>query len=220
MNAVELATELTMAWLANQNTRTNAEDVPAVLQKMHAAITVLGSPAAPEESPAQDYAPAVSVRRSLASPDHIVSMIDGKPYRTLKRHLKGNGLTPAEYRERFGLKPDYPMAPTYSAARAAMARSIGLGQKRQPSEGVAPAARNKRSSKATSAQGCSEALAWASASLTLSSRTRSRPSMIYHCGTISLGSPALLSRIADKAPITGGGRANAACSAAACLRYR
>ena len=80
INAVELAAELTAAWLANPNTRTNAEDVPAFLRSMHAAVAQLSGPAtsAALEEAAQAYEPAVTVRRSLASPDHIVSMIDGK----------------------------------------------------------------------------------------------------------------------------------------------
>lgn len=57
-------------------------------------------------------------------------MIDGKPYKTLRRHLATNGMTPVEYRERYGLKADYPMvAPSYSEARRTMAKSIGLGRK-------------------------------------------------------------------------------------------
>ena len=130
-NTVELATELTIAWLSNPNTRTNADDVPAFLQSMHAAVGRLASPdtAEPEQA-AQDYVPAVSVRKSLASRDHIISMIDGKPYRTLRRHLTTHGLTPDDYRQRYGLKPDYPMvAPSYSESRSAMAKTIGLGRK-------------------------------------------------------------------------------------------
>lgn len=77
-----------------------------------------------------EYTPAVSVRKSLASPDHIISMIDGKAYKTLRRHLSTNGLTPEEYRARYGLKADYPMvAPSYSEARRSMAKTIGLGRK-------------------------------------------------------------------------------------------
>ncbi|WP_137899673.1 MucR family transcriptional regulator [Sphingomonas sp. 2SG] len=130
-NTVELATELTIAWLSNPNTRTNADDVPAFLQSMHAAVGRLASPDAAEpEQAAQDYVPAVSVRKSLASRDHIISMIDGKPYRTLRRHLTTHGLTPDDYRQRYGLKPDYPMvAPSYSESRSAMAKTIGLGRK-------------------------------------------------------------------------------------------
>jgi predicted transcriptional regulator len=66
----------------------------------------------------------------LASKDHLISLIDGKPYKALKRHLSGHGLTPAEYRERFGLKPDYPMvAENYAEMRRGLAKKIGLGRK-------------------------------------------------------------------------------------------
>ncbi len=132
INTVELATELTIAWLSNPSTRTNADDVPAFIASMHSALNKLGTGAAePENATAeQTYTPAVTARKSLASRDHIISMIDGKPYKTLRRHLKGHGLTPEQYRERFGLKADYPMvAEAYSEARRAMAKTIGLGRK-------------------------------------------------------------------------------------------
>lgn len=132
LNAVELATELTIAWLGNPNTRISAEEVPAFLGKMHETVSALlgaGETTATTE-PAAEYVPAVSARKSLASRDHIISMIDGKPYKTLRRHLSTHGLTPAEYRERYGLKPDYPMvAESYSESRRAMAKKIGLGRK-------------------------------------------------------------------------------------------
>ena len=71
----------------------------------------------------------MTARKPLARPDHIISMIDGKPYKTLRRHLATSGMTPAEYRERYGLKADYPMvSPTYSEARRTIAKSIGLGR--------------------------------------------------------------------------------------------
>jgi len=132
MNAVELAAELTAAWLANPNTRTSADDVPAFLVSMHAAVVKLtsGADAEVETAPSQSFEPAVTARKSLASPDHIISMLDGKKYKTLRRHLTTNGLTPEQYRERFNLKADYPMvAANYSEARRAMAKSIGLGRK-------------------------------------------------------------------------------------------
>ena len=57
-------------------------------------------------------------------------MIDGKPYKTLRRHLSGHGLTPEQYRERYNLKSDYPMvSENYSEQRRAMAKKIGLGRK-------------------------------------------------------------------------------------------
>jgi predicted transcriptional regulator len=129
---LELATELTMAWLANPNTRASAEEVPVFLQSMHGAVTNLAAPQASTEevAPAKEYSPAVTVRRSLASRDHIISLIDGKAYKTLKRHLSGHGLTPAEYRERYGLKADYPMvAEAYAEMRRGLAKKIGLGRK-------------------------------------------------------------------------------------------
>lgn len=135
LNAVELATELTIAWLGNPNTRSSADDVPAFLGKMHETVsTLLGTTteAAPVEA-AAEYTPAVTARKSLASKDHIISMIDGKSYKTLRRHLATHGMTPAEYRERYGLKPDYPMvAENYSESRRAMAKKIGLGRKPGP----------------------------------------------------------------------------------------
>ncbi len=113
--------------------RSNADNVPAFLNKMYKTVLVLVGGNATTAGPgarAQEYTPAVTARKSLASPDHIISMIDGKPYKTLRRHLTTNGMTPAEYRERYGLKADYPMvAPTYSEARRTMAKSIGLGRK-------------------------------------------------------------------------------------------
>jgi len=130
-DAIALATELTMAWLSNPHTRASAEDVPAFLSQMHAAVGNLAAPQPAEEAAEpQEFTPAVSVRKSLASPDHIISMIDGKPYKALRRHLTKHGLTPGEYRERFGLKPDYPMvAESYSQVRRDMAKRIGLGRK-------------------------------------------------------------------------------------------
>lgn len=132
LNAVELATELTIAWLGNPNTRSSADDVPAFLGKMHETVSKLLGAAEeqPAAAPQAEYTAAVSARKSLASKDHIISMIDGKPYKTLRRHLATNGMTPAEYRERYGLKADYPMvASNYSESRRAMAKKIGLGRK-------------------------------------------------------------------------------------------
>ena len=157
LNAVELAAELTIAWLGNQNNRVNAEDVPAFLRTMHATVTELaGSATAPAEDAEdvgqeQEFTPAVTVRKSLGSKDHIISLIDGKPYKTLRRHLSTHGLTPEEYRARYNLKPDYPMvAPNYSEARRAMAHKIGLGAKGRAARGstAAPAGKPTRKPRA------------------------------------------------------------------------
>ncbi len=138
LDPVELASELTIAWLSNPHIRVTVAEVPGFLQAMHDAVTKLSSAGTPapadacETSP--EYTPAVSVRKSLASRDHIISMIDGKPYRTLRRHLSANGLTPDKYRQRYGLKHDYPMiAPGFSESRSAIAKTHGLGRKRSSS---------------------------------------------------------------------------------------
>lgn len=134
-NLVELAAELTAAWLANANNRVDADQVPTFLRSMHTTLLELENPQSDTAekaigAQAEVASPAVSVRKSLASKDHIISMIDGKPYKTLRRHLSGHGMTPNEYRERYGLKSDYPMvAPAYSEQRRAMAKKIGLGRK-------------------------------------------------------------------------------------------
>jgi predicted transcriptional regulator len=84
----------------------------------------------------------VSARKSLASKDHIISLIDGKAYKTLKRHLSGHGLTPAQYRERYGLKSDYPMvAENYAEMRRSLAKKIGLGRKAGAKMAPKPAAK-------------------------------------------------------------------------------
>ena len=140
LNAVELAVELTIAWLGNPNTRSNAEDVPAFMGKMHDTVQQLMGSSEPEAAaePAEQHQPKVTARKSLASKDHIISMIDGKPYKTLRRHLSTNGLTPDEYRQRYGLKSDYPMvAANYSESRRAMAKQIGLGRKPGQKKGEA-----------------------------------------------------------------------------------
>jgi predicted transcriptional regulator len=128
---VEMAAELTMAWLSNPNTRVEASDVGNVLRQFHEAVAGLANSSAPEASePAQEFTPAVSVRKSLSSKDHIISLIDGKPYKSLRRHLSSQGLTPDQYRERYGLRKDYPMvSESYSQVRRDMAKTIGLGRK-------------------------------------------------------------------------------------------
>ena len=141
-SSVELATELTIAWLSNPNTRAATDEVPAFLAKMHDAVQALGQPASPSaaEPSAAAITPATTVRKSLSSRDHIISLIDGKPYKALRRHLSTHGLTPEQYRERYSLKADYPMvAPSYSEARRSMAQKIGLGQKGRAARIAAPA---------------------------------------------------------------------------------
>jgi predicted transcriptional regulator len=147
VSAIELATEITVAWLANPNNRVAAEDVPTFLRTMHATLNALSSDAPGEagsdDTAAEEFTPAVTARKSLASKDHIISMIDGKPYKMLKRHLSIHGLTPDQYRQRYNLKADYPMvAENYASMRRDLAKKIGLGRKGRSggAAAVAPAA--------------------------------------------------------------------------------
>lgn len=126
---LELAAEITVAWLSNPQTEVAAEDIPAAIGAVHRALTGLTAPAA-KAPPSPEHTPAVTVRRSLASKDHILSLIDGKPYKMLRRHLATHGLTPEQYRQRYNLQPDYPMvAEAYAAVRRDLAKKIGLGRK-------------------------------------------------------------------------------------------
>ena len=73
--------------------------------------------------------PAVPVRRSI-TPEYLVCLEDGKKLKMLKRHLRSTyGMTPDEYRQKWGLPPDYPMvAPNYAEQRSVFAKKIGLGR--------------------------------------------------------------------------------------------
>ncbi len=92
---------------------------------VHQTLATLG----PVE-PAPKPTPAVPIKRSV-TPDYIVCLDDGKKLKMLKRHLKtAYNMTPAEYRERWGLPRDYPMvAPNYAKQRSKLAKKFGLGQK-------------------------------------------------------------------------------------------
>ena len=127
----ELTVDLLAAFVSNNTV--GAKDLPELISTTHAALAALDGPGggeAPAPAPAEDFQPAVSIRKSLGKREHILSMIDGKPYKTLKRHLSRHGLTPAQYRERYKLPADYPMvAPAYSEARREVAKRLGLGRK-------------------------------------------------------------------------------------------
>ena len=145
-----LTVELLSAFVANNNVR--SEDLPTFITSTHAALAGLShsAPAAtPDCATAQEVRePVVSVRKSLANRDVIISMIDGTPYKILKRHLTGHGLTPDNYRARYNLPASYPMvAPGYSEKRRETAQRIGLGRKPGAAESPdAPAAAPRASS--------------------------------------------------------------------------
>ena len=125
-NLTSLTIDLLSAYVANNNVQHG--DLADLIKSTHNALKSIHDPE--PESPAEPiYSPAVSARKSLASPKHIISMIDGKPYQTLKRHLSRHGLSPNEYRQRYNLPTDYPMVSRgYSEQRRAIAQKLGLGR--------------------------------------------------------------------------------------------
>lgn len=125
---VERATDIVAAYVSNNSVPT--AELPALISSIYSALSSLGQSGASETPAAEKLTPA-QIRKSI-KPDALISFIDGKQYKTLKRHLSGNGMTFEEYRERFGLPRDYPStAPSYSAQRSALAKSLGLGQQRR-----------------------------------------------------------------------------------------
>lgn len=131
-NLIELVAELVAAYVSNNPVP--ASELPALIARVHGAIAGLVSGTLTIETGAAaaqaevDKPSAAQIRKSVRD-DGIVSFIDGKIYKTLKRHLTSHGLDPRSYRERYGLPADYPMvAPSYAEQRSALAKAIGLGQ--------------------------------------------------------------------------------------------
>jgi predicted transcriptional regulator len=115
------------------NSHVTPAEIPTVINQIASSLLAVGAPAVTaatepaSEVPAQTKATPSQIRKSITR-EAIISFEDNKPYRTLRRHLAARDLTPQQYREKWGLPKDYPMvAPSYSEARATMARSIGLG---------------------------------------------------------------------------------------------
>ena len=101
--------------------------VPDLIRTVHAALrdVVEGKAATPTVQ--AEPASAAAIRKSV-TPDALISFIDGKRYKTLRRHLTAHGLTPEQYRRAFGLSHDYPLvAPSYAKRRSDLAKAIGLG---------------------------------------------------------------------------------------------
>ena len=125
---IELTVGLVSAYVANNSVP--AAELATLIATTHAALAGLGGSATPA-TPAVAKATPAQIRKSITH-GALISFEDGKPYKTLKRHLNGNGLTIEQYRERFGLPRDYPStAASYSAQRSALAKSLGLGNQRR-----------------------------------------------------------------------------------------
>jgi predicted transcriptional regulator len=125
-NYIELAADIVSAFVSNNSVP--VADLPTLISNVHAALQNTGSPVSKQDE--AKPTPAVSVRKSV-TPEYLISLEDGKQYKSLKRHLGKLGLTPEAYREKWGLPRDYPMvAPAYAQKRSELAKSMGLGQQR------------------------------------------------------------------------------------------
>lgn len=125
---IALTADVVAAYVAHNNVQ--GTELPALIASTHAALAGLGNRKATEAPPAQKFTPA-QVRKSITH-EALISFEDGKPYKTLRRHLTIRGITPEAYRAKWGLPRDYPMtAASYSEARSALAHSFGLGQQRR-----------------------------------------------------------------------------------------
>jgi len=120
------------------NNKVAVAELPALIRSVHSALLGIGSPAAPTESTTAITPPTAAQIRKSITPDALISFEDGRPYKTLKRHLTTQGLTVEEYKAKWGLPRDYPTtAPSYSEARSAMAKALGLGQGGRKAKGKA-----------------------------------------------------------------------------------
>ena len=124
---LKMAVEIVSAYVSNNDV--GAAQVPDLINTIYSSLNTLNGSSSINgtESPK----PAVSIRRSI-TPDYIICLEDGKKLKMLKRHLRASyGITPDEYRTKWGLPPDYPMvAPNYAEQRSNFAKKIGLGRKK------------------------------------------------------------------------------------------
>jgi predicted transcriptional regulator len=127
---IELATQIVAAYVTKNDV--GQEDLPKLITEVHRALEKAAAGPAPGNVAAVELKPAVNVKRSI-TPDYLICLEDGKKFKSLKRHLRTHfNLTPEQYREKWGLPPDYPMvAPNYATSRSKLAKNMGLGHKRK-----------------------------------------------------------------------------------------
>jgi predicted transcriptional regulator len=127
-NLQQLVADVAAAYFSNSHV--TASEISNVIGQIASSLAGVGAPtpeATAETAEERKLTPA-QIRKSITR-DAIISFEDNKPYKTLRRHLAVKGLTPEQYREKWGLAKDYPMvSPAYSEARSNMARALGLGR--------------------------------------------------------------------------------------------
>ncbi|MBD2745972.1 MucR family transcriptional regulator [Microvirga sp. BT688] len=126
------------------------QDIPTLIENVHKVFASIQN--GPQEiKAAEPLQPRLPIKKTI-TPDYLISLEDGRQYRTLKRHLRTAGLTPDEYRAKWGLPADYPMvAASYSEQRSQMAKTIGLGVMRKKTAAKAVKKNAGRRSTAASA---------------------------------------------------------------------
>ena len=130
VDTLTLTAEIVASYLG-ANAHVKAEEIPTIIRSIRAALSETDAPQPTSTEEAFPKADKRAVNKSI-TPDALISFVDNKPYKTLKRHLGRHGLDMAAYRERYGLPASYPsVAPSYSAARSEMAKKLGLGAQRR-----------------------------------------------------------------------------------------
>jgi predicted transcriptional regulator len=128
----EITSEVVAAYVAQNHVQMT--DLPKLIASVHEAFKSLGQPVVAGVGP-EPLKPAVPIKKSITD-DYLISLEDGRKLKSMKRYLATLGMTPADYRAKWGLPHDYPMvARSYAAHRSALAKSVGLG--RRAVEGVA-----------------------------------------------------------------------------------
>jgi len=125
---IQLTANIVSAYVSN-NTVASAE-IPNLINQIYSALVRISNGQVMVS--AAPLKPAVPIKRSVTT-EYLVCLEDGKKFKSLKRHLRTRyGLSPEQYREKWGLPPDYPMvAPNYAATRSQLAKRMGLGQQRR-----------------------------------------------------------------------------------------
>ena len=125
---IELTASIVSAYVSNNSVP--SADLPALIGQVHSALTRVSS--GHHDISSGSSKPAVSAKKSI-TPDHLICLEDGKKFKSLKRHLRTRyKMSPEQYREKWGLAPDYPMvAPNYAMARSHLAKEMRLGQQRR-----------------------------------------------------------------------------------------
>ena len=145
---IGISADIVSAYVSNNSVQ--AGDLPTLIGNVHQTLKSIANGSTKQAEP-EKREPAVNPKRSV-TPDFIISLFDGKKYKSLKRHIRtAHEMTPQQYREYWGLSHDYPMvAPNYAKQRSELAKALGLGQLRKSAGAKAAKKATTKSSKKAS----------------------------------------------------------------------